>query len=316
MLVLVTNRDDVTADWLVAELRERGIAFARFNSEDYPSRVQLHWTPDDARLELGDTIIERRDVAAVWWRRPVVSSMSAGRNQAEADWASDEARAAVEGFWLSVDAHWVNHPDANDRAASKLEQLRRAGRFGFEVPATLVTNGAEAVRAFAAAHEQIVCKAIKSARPPAADGSADGMLYTAIVDDAVLGDLDEFGPEPYLFQALVPKCHDLRVIVIGERAFGCRILSQDDPAGVVDWRRAETGALVHEAEELEPDIAAACIAMTHSYGLRFAAIDLARRLDGGLTFFELNPNGQWAWIEQLTGLPLANALSDELIVAA
>lgn len=52
--------------------------------------------------------------------------------------------------------------------------------------------------------------------------------------------------------------------------------------------------------------------MTHSYGLRFAAIDLARRTDGGYTFFELNPNGQWAWVEQMTGLPLRAALANEL----
>jgi hypothetical protein len=43
---------------------------------------------------------------------------------------------------------------------------------------------------------------------------------------------------------------------------------------------------------------------------------LARRPDGGYTFFELNPNGQWAWVEQLTGLPIAAALAEELLAHA
>jgi hypothetical protein len=46
--------------------------------------------------------------------------------------------------------------------------------------------------------------------------------------------------------------------------------------------------------------------------LAFAAIDLARRPDGGYTFFELNPNGQWAWLEQRTGIPLRSRLADLL----
>jgi hypothetical protein len=41
-------------------------------------------------------------------------------------------------------------------------------------------------------------------------------------------------------------------------------------------------------------------------------VDLARRPDGSYTFFELNPNGQWAWIEQRTSVPLRAHLADLL----
>jgi glutathione synthase/RimK-type ligase-like ATP-grasp enzyme len=33
------------------------------------------------------------------------------------------------------------------------------------------------------------------------------------------------------------------------------------------------------------------------YKLRFAAIDLARTTAGEWVFFEVNPNGQWAWLD-------------------
>jgi hypothetical protein len=46
--------------------------------------------------------------------------------------------------------------------------------------------------------------------------------------------------------------------------------------------------------------------------LHFGAIDLAQRPDGGFTFFEVNPNGQWAWVEQRTGLPLRSHMVDLL----
>ncbi|MCQ3024054.1 hypothetical protein NLO85_26790, partial [Pseudomonas savastanoi] len=34
--------------------------------------------------------------------------------------------------------------------------------------------------------------------------------------------------------------------------------------------------------------------------------------DGKLWFLEINPNGQWAWIENQTGYPIAAAIVDEL----
>jgi glutathione synthase/RimK-type ligase-like ATP-grasp enzyme len=88
--------------------------------------------------------------------------------------------------------------------------------------------------------------------------------------------------------------------------------SQSDPDSLVDWRHGGT-ALDHEVHQLPDGIARLCLELCSDYGLRFGAIDLALRPDGGYTFFEVNPNGQWAWIEQITGLPLSSALADLLL---
>jgi D-alanine-D-alanine ligase-like ATP-grasp enzyme len=39
------------------------------------------------------------------------------------------------------------------------------------------------------------------------------------------------------------------------------------------------------------------LALVRSYDLRFAAIDLAVDRAGRWVFFEVNPNGQWAWLD-------------------
>ncbi|MDP9794725.1 D-alanine-D-alanine ligase-like ATP-grasp enzyme [Catenuloplanes nepalensis] len=46
--------------------------------------------------------------------------------------------------------------------------------------------------------------------------------------------------------------------------------------------------------------------------LRFAALDFIVTPDGDHVFLEANPNGQWAWIEDETGLPIAAAVADAL----
>ncbi|HEY8379851.1 MAG TPA: hypothetical protein VIK91_25345 [Nannocystis sp.] len=48
-------------------------------------------------------------------------------------------------------------------------------------------------------------------------------------------------------------------------------------------------------------------------GLRFGAIDLVRAADGEYFFLEITPNGQWLWIEWITGVPLVSTMCDLLM---
>jgi glutathione synthase/RimK-type ligase-like ATP-grasp enzyme len=44
--------------------------------------------------------------------------------------------------------------------------------------------------------------------------------------------------------------------------------------------------------------------------LSYGAIDLVRGLDGVTYFLEVNPLGQWLWIEDLTDVPISEAIID------
>ncbi|HFS6859502.1 TPA: hypothetical protein ACH1JJ_003587, partial [Klebsiella pneumoniae] len=56
-----------------------------------------------------------------------------------------------------------------------------------------------------------------------------------------------------------------------------------------------------------------CIDLVESLNLRFGAIDFICDEDDVFWFLEINPNGQWAWIENQTGLPIASSIVDELM---
>lgn len=311
MIAVVTNRDDLTADWLVLELERRTVPFVRINTEDYPATMPFHWALDGHALDARLDRLHPPEVTAVWWRRPQLSAPPSDRLPEEAAWALGEAFVAFEGFWAAVEAHWVNRPADNAKADCKPEQLLRADRLGWRVPASLITADADHVSDFASRHGRIVCKPLREGRVPSEGGLR--LLPTVVLSSNELSDLSDLGPEPYYFQELVPKAYDVRVTVIGDEAYGCRIHSQEDARAAVDWRRGDVSVLKHEAVRLPDTIAARCIEITQSYGLRFAAIDLSELPNGEFVFFELNPNGQWAWIEHLTGLPLRNALVNELL---
>jgi glutathione synthase/RimK-type ligase-like ATP-grasp enzyme len=55
-----------------------------------------------------------------------------------------------------------------------------------------------------------------------------------------------------------------------------------------------------------------CRAVVNAFGLRYSSIDMVEDTSGKIFFLELNPNGQWAWIEQLTGHPIRDAIIDAL----
>jgi RimK-like ATP-grasp domain len=303
VLLIVTQRDDYHADWVILELRARGVPFLRFNTEDYPTAVDLAWSSaGEAHLTIRGQRHSLAGVDAVWYRRPVPPVMPDDWSAEQAAWAAGEAREALMGAWRTLDALWVNHPDRNRVAESKPLQLRVACELGLEVPDSLVANSEKAARTFLDEHAaNIVCKPLFDGKVPSADEHQ--LFFTSRVDEDAVS-LSNLGPEPYLFQELVPKVCDIRVTVIGQQAFAARIDSQTSEHTSTDWRRGRPGELRHTTMTLPDEVAERCVAVCRHFGLNFGAIDLALRPDGGYTFFEINPNGQWAWVEQRTGLPL------------
>ncbi len=47
-------------------------------------------------------------------------------------------------------------------------------------------------------------------------------------------------------------------------------------------------------------------------GLVFGAFDLVLDHSGEIWFLEVNPQGQWLWVEDLTGMPITSAVADWL----
>jgi glutathione synthase/RimK-type ligase-like ATP-grasp enzyme len=308
VVLIVTNRSDLTADWLILELQRRRAPFVRFNTEDYPERCSIGWDLHGRMTLRFRHVVSFEDVEAIWFRRPLAPRPRSDLPREEAVWAAREAAEALSSLWAAYDGRWVSRPDALRTAESKARQLLAATKIGFDVPDTIVTSDVAVLEElFARSPSGVVCKALTHGR--VRSGSEGGLLFTSRIDTEHAMSL---GPEPHLFQALVPKQYDVRVTVIGDEVFATRIESQHRLDSQLDWRRSSE-QLQHTIEVLPPEVARWCAELVRAFDLSFGAIDLARRPDGGYTFFELNPNGQWAWVEQQTGVPLRARLVDLLL---
>jgi len=51
------------------------------------------------------------------------------------------------------------------------------------------------------------------------------------------------------------------------------------------------------------------VELVNKLKLAFGAIDMIVTPDNRYVFLEINPNGHWLWIEELTGLPIARSMA-------
>ena len=141
-------------------------------------------------------------------------------------------------------------------------------------------------------------------------------IYTHRVEEEHLQNLEGVRHVPCMFQERVEKKFELRITVVGKQIFTAEIHSQLSPRTRDDWRRYDLQNTPHRVHDLPPAIAESCFNLLSHYQLNFGAIDMIVTPDDRYVFLELNPNGQWLWIEHLTHMPITAAIADMLIRAS
>jgi glutathione synthase/RimK-type ligase-like ATP-grasp enzyme len=92
--------------------------------------------------------------------------------------------------------------------------------------------------------------------------------------------------------------------------FAVRIDSQVHAETAVDWRRRPFD--LDKPVDLPADLQAKMHALMRAFGLNYGAFDLIVTPDGRHVFLEVNPAGQYLWVEAATKLPITAALVDLL----
>lgn len=312
MIVIVTKTQDATADYVLARMAKRGIRYARLNSDTFGSDVFQFCFGDvlDMVLMTGSGAIRATDIRCVWLRRAIKPIPSAAIVDPNAKAFAEQELDFSFRWFLGALSCPVIDPEQNLLAArNKFDQLRFAAQLDFPIPATLVTNDPEVARQFVATHGDSVVKSIAGYGRRLESGFE--AAYTQRVTPDVLQKFDSLQLAPVCLQGYVAKDFELRVTIVGERVFTCRIDSQMSERTRVDWRRYDP-AVPHRSYTLDSNIERKLLAMMEHYGIHFAAFDLVVTPHGETVFLEMNPSGQFVWIEEKTGMPITDTLVDFL----
>jgi glutathione synthase/RimK-type ligase-like ATP-grasp enzyme len=135
-----------------------------------------------------------------------------------------------------------------------------------------------------------------------------------MLDDNDIACLDSLRACPLTIQDYIEKAYELRVTVVGNRVFACKIDSQQaGGATAVDWRRYNIPKTPHSRYDLPASLREKLFSFHSYFGLTASSFDMVRSREGDFVFLETNPYGQWLWIEDLTGLPITAAITDALL---
>lgn len=256
-------------------------------------------------LDTPDGHFDLADVTAVYWRRPTPHTFP-GLDPQNAEFAKVQAREGFGGVLASLpDSRYVNHPHRNWAAEHKPRQLSVAAQLGLVVPPTLITSDVAAARSFARKHAPIIYKPLRVTAL-----KQDGQPQAIWAQRVEPKDLDEtVAGTAHLFQAeVVGKVADLRITVVGGQVVCVRIEAATER---LDWRTDYDG-LSYQAAEPPHNLVDRLHSYLRRFRLTFGCFDFALDPSGTPHFLECNPNGQWAWLEPPTGLPLTAAFADVL----
>ena len=164
MLLILTSRKDLAADYLIVELAERGLPYFRLNAEDLrdaSGTFAIDEGVTQREISAGPRTVNLSEISSVWYRRAIQPEPPKLSSVGEQRFVAGELRHLMTGLTLDPSIKWVNAIDKVYVAEHKVLQLRIAKRLGFSVPRTLISDDAVDLRHFTASNDAgTICKPI------------------------------------------------------------------------------------------------------------------------------------------------------------
>jgi glutathione synthase/RimK-type ligase-like ATP-grasp enzyme len=312
MAVLVIAREeDLHTKAVVREIQRLGGDSLVADLSEFPqfSQMNIRYSSCGDRiyeLNIREMAYDLAHFGSVWWRRPQLPQIS---NEIVSEtyrlFAVNEASEALAGLWHALDVFWVNDPAKDQVAHRKVTQLRVAQDCGFRVPDTLITNDPAWARVFIDQHgyRDVVYKSFSALE--------NAWRETRILRSDEISMIESVKYAPVIFQEYVKAEYDLRITVVGNNIYPAAIHSQQTSYPTdfrMDMENARTTSV-----ELPAEVQVKITNFMKTLGLQYGAIDMRKQPDGGYVFLEINPAGQWLFIEEKTGQPIAASLAELLV---
>jgi hypothetical protein len=322
MILILTNKKDVHPNPVIEKLGD--FPFLRINTEELLTKYKISWFNENGKIHWKLTslknkiTIHSKDVFSVWERRPEPVKYTSQKisERRVRKFCRDEATAFFRFFRYSLnDVFWLGHPLVDRIAQSRLLQQKIATSFGILCANSVFSNDPSELKSFAKKFSNVCVKSIHHDSVTFDDHYVSmGSTRTPGSDILKMDDAQLEATVNYL-QEYIEKDFELRITVVCNEVFGCKLLSQelDDENGKIDWRDGLFNGLKHEVFEVPENIKSFCIQYLKAMNQNFGAFDFIVTPKGEYYFLECNSNGQWYWIELETGMDISGAIARHLI---
>lgn len=249
-------------------------------------------TQESWQIESSLWRICRDDIFSIYYRKPILPDLGKYEQQYHF-MISRDIISLITGIADSFFGTVLSRPFILKRAENKIYQLQISKSIGFKMPSSLITNVAESAN-------EINNKIIKPLTTGKILHNGYCEIYQTNIIDTIINDIYM---TPVYFQEYISKSFEVRLTVVNNEFFGVKIESTNR----VDWRDEEAKN-TYSLVEIPEHIKRQCVALLGLLDLKFGAFDFIVDQNNEWYFLEINPNGQWLWLEQKLDLTISQEI--------
>jgi glutathione synthase/RimK-type ligase-like ATP-grasp enzyme len=310
-ILILTNDYDPEANLVGIGLRNRGIDYVRLNPDDVPCQIRVSYSIGRdfdfaVKFTIRKQLHETSAISTVLLRNFDIAEKNFDMSEPALTFSLQQWNNAFEILQRNLACEWISSPQATLQASDRAKQLSVAKEVGFSIPDTLITNDPDSARDFYHCHDgDVVIKALRHHSVV-----VRGKMYSMFTRRILMEDLprlDDLLYAPCILQEQLSEKSELRVTVVGDDVFTAELDSHSTVRKYDDIHRAVSDFPIR-VSNLPDRIRTHCIDLIKSLGLRYGAIDFIKDDNGHLVFLEINPTGDWYWIERKTKLSITKAM--------
>lgn len=295
-ILIITCSYDKTIDYIIEKNKYRA-NFFRFNVDlfaDYGITISnSYW-----EISYRNNTINSNTTLSIYYRKPTFPDTS--------DFAPEYRRiinsdilAIIDGLANSFSGVVLTKPYLLRQAENKIFQLIYAKSHSILMPKSFIGNNDY----WKCINDQRIIK-------PISVGKIETSSGIAIIQTNLMHENDSYdSPEltPVYIQEYIKKSFEVRITVVDDDFFAVKIVSDN----MIDWRAGNNNQ--YEIIDIPIEIKKCIKMMMKDFQLRFGAIDYIVDVDGKWYFLEINPNGQWQWLECILGLSISDSIMNMLL---
>lgn len=309
-ILFITNKEDISVDYLISKLKLKTKKFLRIDSEDI-NKIDFNINPKgEFLIKINSKTYNLKSVRSVVFKR-TPTKFDFNKDDSNQKYLNNERKHFFEGLYLCLkDAKWINPMFATHIAERKIFQLNQAKILGLQTPESIITNNSLTAHKFLQQHQKSIIKPISNGLQVVNNDIYS--IYTSEIkkDFFSLYKESELFETPIFLQEKIKNKSDIRVVIINKNIFTVRIDKNDKSE--VDWRKPEI-LKTYSKINLPKKLSNLLIRLNKSFGLIYSAIDLIETPKGEFIFLEINPVGEWVWLESELDLNISETLLNEML---
>lgn len=318
ILLITHQKDNFSIEKVSNYLNELGAEVVRFNSDLYPSAIAVSQSFSNSGIK---TIIEidskeyfLDEFEAIWYRRLFLGqALDPNIPKDYRNPILEESRRVIYGIMETTDVFKLDDYRTVRRTSDKHLQLKTALECGLSIPNTLVTNSANELTQFYNKIPTGIISKMQSSFAIYEDGK-ENVVFTNTLEAKHMENLESLQISPMKFQEKIEKQLELRVTVVGNKIFCFSIDSQAMDGAQTDWRKRGNSLLNKwKSHTLPKNLEKQLLQLMDILGLNYGAMDLILTPGNEYVFLEVNPVGEFFWLDNLAEGAISEAIANLLI---